>query len=64
MCADEENTKNGIESVQPITEPKNSISVKDGITDEMREMAEKLAHPDKDPYINAREMGVYCEQCG
>ena len=34
------------------------------ITPEMREKAEKLTHPDKDPYINAREMGFYCEQCG
>lgn len=35
-----------------------------GVTPEMRAMAEALAHPDGDPYLNARNMGFYCEQCG
>lgn len=35
-----------------------------GVTPEMREIAEQLAHPDGDPYENARRMGFYCEQCG
>ena len=33
-------------------------------TPEMWEIAEALAHPEGDPYDNARKMGFYCEQCG
>ena len=35
-----------------------------GVTPEMLAMAEALAHPEGDPYDNARRMGFYCEQCG
>lgn len=34
------------------------------ITPEMREVADKLAHPEGDPYENGRQLGFYCETCG
>lgn len=34
------------------------------VTPEMRALAEAIAHPDGDPYDNARKLGFYCEQCG
>lgn len=34
------------------------------VTPEMRALAEALAHPQGDPYDNARKLGFYCEQCG
>ena len=47
-----------------LAKPKRSTSSEDSITPEMRAMAEALAHPEGDPYDNARKMGFYCEQCG
>lgn len=34
------------------------------VTPEMLVLAEALAHPEGDPYENARRLGFYCEQCG
>lgn len=34
------------------------------VTPEMRKLAEELAHPQGDPYLNGRRLGFYCEQCG
>ena len=54
----------GVRSACPILHPKKDASGKIVITDEMREMAHALTHPDGDPYLNGRELGFYCEQCG
>ena len=51
-------TKDGAH--RPIAKPKNGREV----TPEMRAIAEALAHPDGDPYENARRLGFYCENCG
>lgn len=47
-----------------IARPAPGKGVASTCTPEMRAMAEALAHPDGDPYLNARKMGFYCEQCG
>lgn len=50
--------------IRPVIEGKKDEAGKIVITDEMREMAEALTHPKGDPYLNGRDLGFYCEQCG
>lgn len=47
-----------------ISRPPKSADGKVVVTPEMRELAEALAHPKGDPYLNGRDLGFYCEQCG
>ena len=47
-----------------ICEPKHDENGRIIVTDEMRELADALAHPKGDPYLNGRDLGFYCEQCG
>lgn len=51
-------------AARKIARPGGEGADEHGVTPEMRAMAEALAHPDGDPYLNARAMGFYCEQCG
>lgn len=45
---------------RPIARPKSGKEV----TPEMKALAEALAHPEGDPYLNGRRLGFYCENCG
>lgn len=47
-----------------IIEPQYDENGRIVITVEMRELAEAVAHPKGDPYLNGRDLGFYCEQCG
>lgn len=51
-------------AARPIIEPVVGDDGKVVITPEMRELANKLAPPKVDPYLNGRNLGFYCEQCG
>ena len=51
-------------TIRPVIEGKKDEKGNIIITDEMLEMAEALAHPEGDPYLNGRDLGFYCEQCG
>lgn len=57
-------TDSSLKEARKIARPGGEDADEHGITPEMQEMAEALAHPDGDPYLNARNMGFYCEQCG
>ena len=58
-----EKDENG-RAIRPVLKPEKSEDGKLVITQEMREMADALAHPEGDPYLNGRDLGFYCEQCG
>lgn len=58
-----EKDENG-RAIRPMIEGKKDENGKIVITDEIREMADALAHPKGDPYLNGRDLGFYCEQCG
>lgn len=49
---------------RPLLKPEKSADGKIVITQEMRDMAHALTHPEGDPYLNGRDLGFYCEQCG
>lgn len=49
---------------RPLLKPQRDESGKIIVTPEMRELAHALTHPEGDPYLNGRELGFYCEQCG
>ena len=51
-------------TVRPIVRPEKDENGRIVVTPEMREMAEALTHPQGDPYLNGRDLGFYCEQCG
>lgn len=51
-------------TLRPLIEGKKDANGRIIITQEMREMADALAHPQGDPYLNGRDLGFYCEQCG
>ena len=51
-------------SARTIARPAKDENGKAVVTPEMRALAEALAHPEGDPYDNARKLGFYCEQCG
>ncbi len=50
--------------IRPILKPMKDDNGRAIVTPEMREMAEALTHPEGDPYLNGRDLGFYCEQCG
>ena len=52
------------ETARPLVEPKYDEDGRIIITEEMREIADALTHPKGDPYLNGRDLGFYCEQCG
>lgn len=49
---------------RPIARPGRDENGRAVVTPEMLALAEALAHPEGDPYENARKLGFYCEQCG
>ena len=49
---------------RPLARPCRDENGKAVVTPEMLALAEALAHPEGDPYENARRLGFYCEQCG
>ena len=49
---------------RPLVRPEKDEDGRIKITPEMREIAEALTHPKGDPYLNGRDLGFYCEQCG
>lgn len=51
-------------AARTIARPTKDENGKAQITPEMLALAEALAHPEGDPYDNARKLGFYCEQCG
>lgn len=51
-------------SLRNIARPPKTAEGKAVVTPEMRALADALAHPKGDPYLNGRDLGFYCEQCG
>ena len=49
---------------RPILKPVKDENGKIVITQEMRDLANAVANPKGDPYLNGRDLGFYCEQCG
>ena len=58
-----EKDENG-RAIRPTLKPMKDDNGRAIVTPEMREMAEALTHPEGDPYLNGRDLGFYCEQCG
>ena len=59
-----ENTNASTRKPRAMVRPTPEERDADGFTPEMRALAHALTHPDGDPYLNGRELGFYCEQCG
>lgn len=51
-------------SKRPLIRPEKDENGRIVVTPEMRELAHALTHPAGDPYLNGRDLGFYCEQCG
>lgn len=58
------NASDDTRAKRPLAKPGRDENGRAVVTPEMLALAEALAHPEGDPYENARKLGFYCEQCG